>query len=90
MIVVDEHLDRRHLLAAFAAWYQGRVIPITALRPHTVVKGDAIPSLLVQAPQPTFVTINVSELWTSVIRDSRLPARGGLVGLLLLRIGGTN
>lgn len=60
MIVLDEQLPYRTLIPALQRWYRGRVCLITELRPATVVKDDAILSLLLTARQPTFVTLN----WT--------------------------
>jgi hypothetical protein len=39
---------------------------ITDLRPNRVIKDDAIPKLLQQENQPTFVTINESNFWRKV------------------------
>ena len=39
------------------------MLPITALRPNTVIKDEAIPALLRLVRQPTFVTINVQDFW---------------------------
>jgi hypothetical protein len=36
------------------------------LRPNTVIKDDAIPGLLQQERQPTFVTINERDFWRKV------------------------
>jgi hypothetical protein len=69
VIVVDENLHDKRILAAIAAWFPGRVLSVTALRPGTVIKDDAIPLLLRQAAQPTFVTINVSDFWKRVDPD---------------------
>ncbi len=66
MLVVDENLHDQRLMNAMATWYPGQVVSVTALRPHTVVKDDAIPFLLSQVPQPTFVTINVTDFWRKV------------------------
>lgn len=66
MIVLDEQLLGRSLETAIAHWYQGAVRFITDLRPHTVIKDDAIPRLLQQERQPTFVTINESDFWRKV------------------------
>ncbi len=63
MIVLDEELQGLGLEAAISAWYRGPVILIKALRPDTVIKDEAIPALLRQAKQPTFVTINHSDFW---------------------------
>lgn len=63
MIVLDEELQGLGLEAALGAWYSGPVILIKALRPNTVIKDEAIPMLLRQARQPTFVTINHRDFW---------------------------
>ncbi|HJW84060.1 MAG TPA: hypothetical protein VJ754_07130, partial [Anaerolineae bacterium] len=63
MIVVDENLHDRRLIDAMSAWYSGRVISITVLRPGSVIKDEAIPALLRQASQATFVSINVADFW---------------------------
>lgn len=46
MIVLDEQLLGRQLELEIAKWYRGRVQFIHELRPHTVVKDDAIPDVL--------------------------------------------
>ena len=66
MIVLDEQLLGRQLELEIAKWYRGRVQFIHELRPHTVVKDDAIPALLRQQSQPTFVTINEKDFWRKV------------------------
>src|SRR3712207_7436336 len=43
---------------------------IIDLRPGTVIKDDAIPALLRQQSQPTFVTINERDFWRQVALDS--------------------
>jgi predicted GTPase len=63
MIVLDEQLLGRNLEEEIARWYQGAVCFITDLRPNTVIKDDAIPKLLQQENQPTFVTINERDFW---------------------------
>jgi hypothetical protein len=63
MIVLDEELQGLGLEEAISAWYRGSVILIKALRPGTVIKDEAIPSLLRQANHPTFVTINTADFW---------------------------
>ena len=63
MIVLDEQLLGRNIEKQIARWYQGAVCFITDLRPDTVIKDDAIPRLLQQENQPTFVTINESDFW---------------------------
>ena len=66
MIVLDEQLLGRQLEIEIAKWYRGRIQFIHELRPHTVVKDDAIPDLLRQQSQPTFVTINEKDFWRKV------------------------
>ncbi|MBI3913655.1 MAG: hypothetical protein HY327_05650 [Chloroflexi bacterium] len=66
MIVLDENLHDERLMKAIAAWHKGRVVSITSLRAKSVIKDEAIPTLLRQVPQPTFVTINVSDFWRRV------------------------
>jgi len=63
MIVLDEQLLGRDIEDQIARWYQGAVCFIMDLRPNTVIKDDAIPKLLQQENQPTFVTINESDFW---------------------------
>jgi hypothetical protein len=36
------------------------------LRPQSIIKDEAIPELLRQAAQPTFVTINTSDFWKRI------------------------
>lgn len=71
MIVLDEEIQGHSIINPIASWYSGRVISITALRPKTVIKDDAIPSLLRSAPRPTFITINTSDFWRIASADSR-------------------
>jgi hypothetical protein len=63
VIVLDEHLHGARTIAAVSSWYRGSVISVTALRPGTVIKDEAIPALLCGVRQPTFVTINVADFW---------------------------
>lgn len=69
MIVLDEQLLGRSLERDIAQWYRGMVRYITDLRPHTVIKDDAIPELLRQQHQPTFITINVIDFWRKIPVD---------------------
>jgi hypothetical protein len=66
MIVIDENLHDRRIMAAISAWYPGRVVSIITLRPKSVIKDEAIPVLLREVPQPTFVTINIDDFWRKV------------------------
>ncbi len=63
MIVLDEELQGLGLEEEISNWYRGSVLLIKALRPGTVIKDEAVPSLLRQVRQPTFVTINHSDFW---------------------------
>ncbi len=63
MIVLDEELQGLGLEEAIARWYPGTVILVKALRPATVIKDEAIPALLRQSRQPTFITINHTDFW---------------------------
>jgi hypothetical protein len=69
MIVLDEQLLGHSLERDIAQWYRGTVQFITDLRPHTIVKDEAIPALLRQQSQPTFVTINERDFWWRVVPD---------------------
>lgn len=71
MIVVDEQLLGTRVIEGIDRWYRGRVIDITELRPGTVIKDDAIPDLLCQARQSTFITINVTDFWGRIRADKR-------------------
>ena len=66
MIVLDEQLLGRGIEHHIAQWYRGTVQFITNIRPNTVIKDDAIPMLLRQLSQPTFVTINARDFWQRV------------------------
>ena len=70
MLVLDEQLLGRNLDATLARWYRGPVLFITDLRPGTVIKDDAIPLLLRQQHQATFVTINETDFWQKVSIDA--------------------
>ena len=66
MIVLDEELQGLGLEEAIAHWYRGSVLIIKQLRPDTVIKDEAIPTLLRRAEQPTFVTINHGDFWRRI------------------------
>ncbi len=63
MIILDENLKDDRILDGVAQWYQGQVITIRDLRPRTIIKDEAIPSLLRRVDEPTFVTINTDDFW---------------------------
>lgn len=66
MIVVDENIHDHRVMEAISAWYPGQVVSVTALRPGSVIKDDAIPGLLLKVIQPTFITINVTDFWKKI------------------------
>lgn len=66
MIILDEQLKHANLEEQIVQWYRGRVINITALRPGTVIKDDAVPLLLRQVTDPIFVTINTTDFWEQI------------------------
>jgi len=66
MIVLDEHILGADLHDAIAHWYPGQVTDITQLRTGSLIKDDAVPTLLRAARRPTFVTINVEDFWRRV------------------------
>ena len=71
MIILDEQLLGRGIEPDIAQWYRGTGQFLTDLRPHTIIKDDAIPALPRQQPQPTFVTINERDFWHKVAIDYR-------------------
>ena len=71
MLVLDEQLLGRDLETLLGRWYPGPVLFITDLRPGTVIKDDAIPVLLRQQRQATFLTINEADFWRKVAIDDR-------------------
>lgn len=70
MIVLDEELQGLGLEQDIEHWYRGAVLIVKQLRPDTVIKDEAIPVLLRQARQPTFVTINHSDFWRHTPAES--------------------
>ena len=66
MIVLDEDIHDRRIIAAISSWYPGQVVSVTRLRPQTVIKDEAIPALLRTVAYPTFVTINVGDFWKKI------------------------
>jgi hypothetical protein len=63
VIVLDEHLPAEVLSEAIGRWYRGRICVVTALRPASIIKDDAIPDLLRSVGEPTFVTMNWADFW---------------------------
>ena len=71
MIVLDEQLRNSGIKEVIRRWYPGRVVDVTALRPGTVIRDEAIPSLLRAVEQPLFLTINATDFWTKTPADKR-------------------
>jgi hypothetical protein len=71
MLVLDEQLLGRDLDTALRRWYRGSVRFITELRPGTIIKDDAIPTLLRECSRATFLTINEADFWRRVAIDER-------------------
>jgi hypothetical protein len=69
MIVVDEQLLGYGLPETIQKWYPGKVTDIRQLRPGSIIKDDAVPSLLRLVREPTFVTINVADFWRKMRPD---------------------
>lgn len=70
MIVLDEELQGLGLEESIAQWCRGAVLVVKQLRPGTVIKDEAIPTLLRRAQQPTFVTINHGDFWRRIPAES--------------------
>jgi hypothetical protein len=66
MIILDEQLLEHDIEANISKWYRGAVRFVTELRPNTIIKDDAIPQLLRQQNQATFITINEKDFWRKV------------------------
>jgi len=69
VIVLDEQLKNSGVAEQIAGWYRGRIVNITSLRPGTVIKDDAIPMLLRQIRDSTFVTINTTDFWHRIAAE---------------------
>lgn len=67
MIILDEQLLEHDIEESISKWYRGTVRFVTELRPNTIIKDDAIPQLLRQQNQPTFITINERDFWRKVV-----------------------
>lgn len=70
MIVLDEQIYQSSIVAQIASWYRGGVVSIRSLRPRTVVKDDAIATVLRTTNAPTFVTINLKDFWRVIPVDA--------------------
>jgi len=63
MIVLDENITGEIIAPVIKSWYRGQVVTINSLRSSTVIKDDAIPTILRTTKKPTFITNNVSDFW---------------------------
>ena len=68
-IILDEQIRPRVVLVSLRSWIT--VSRVLELRPNTIIKDEAIPGLLRQLKQPTFVTINVRDFWKRKLCDPR-------------------
>jgi hypothetical protein len=66
VIVLDEHLGAELVYRPLQERYPGAVIFLHELRPRTVIKDEAIRSLLLTRKNPVFVTINSSDFWRKI------------------------
>ena len=86
MIVLDEHLDDGLVLVPLSYRLKSRVVSVRELRPGTVIKDEAIPTVLGRYKNATFVTGNVSDFWRKiqspccVIRHQEISAAAGPLG----------
>jgi hypothetical protein len=71
LIVLDENLDWQRVFLPLDQRYRGRVLYIRSLRPQSVIKDEAIPSLLIEEKKPTFITINARDFWRIVSPHER-------------------
>jgi hypothetical protein len=68
-VILDDQLDPTRVLEPVQRWTTAQML--RTLRPGTLIKDDAVPMLLAQIKQPTFVTINVHDFWGRVPADGR-------------------
>lgn len=68
-IILDEQIHNVHVPIALRSWIT--VSRVRELRPNTIIKDEAIPGLLRQLKQPTFVTINVHDFWKRKLCDPK-------------------
>ena len=68
MIVLDEHFDDGLVLLPLSHRLKSRVVSVRELRPGTVIKDEAVPTVLGRYKNATFLTGNVTDFWP------RLPA----------------
>jgi len=65
VIVLDENLDEQRVRKPIALRHRGKVCSIRDLRPGSVIKDEAIPSLLIEH-RATFLTSNAADFWRCV------------------------
>jgi hypothetical protein len=63
MIVFDENIFDQVVIDDLNRWRKGKVATIKDLRLRTLIKDDAVPTLLRTVKQPTFLTTNVTDFW---------------------------
>ncbi len=61
MIVVDEAISNKQVIADILRWYPGQVVSVKSLRPNTRLFDEEIPRYLLELKQPTFVTTNYTD-----------------------------
>ena len=72
MIVLDEQISNQQTIDAIGGWYRGKIVPISRLRPGTIILDDAIPALLrEQRSQAAFLTVNARDFWQRVEIDQK-------------------
>jgi hypothetical protein len=71
LILPDENVYQQSIMASIAAWYRDQVRSLSTLRPNTLIKDEAIPTVLRNVRQPTFVTTNVDDFWRRIPAHSR-------------------
>ena len=71
MMILDDNLDAQDVLVPLRRWLKGKVMFLRDLRAGTLIKDDAVPMLLTQQKQPTFLTTNVTDFWRRVAADRR-------------------
>jgi hypothetical protein len=60
---LGENLDEQRVRMPLTARYRGKVLSVRELRPGSVIKDEAVPTILCQHRNATFVTTNVSDFW---------------------------
>ena len=71
MIVLDDNLNEKRVRQPVALWAKGAVAYLRELRPGVVIKDEAVPALLVQRRNPTFITTNVQDFWGKIAAHKR-------------------